>query len=49
MKTKKQIQIDIKIWQQAKVYCAENNLSLKQFVEELIGNKLGNDKNISSN
>ena len=40
MKTKKQIQIDIKVWQQAKIYCAENNLSLKKFVEGLIGNKL---------
>lgn len=43
MKTLKQIQIDIKVWQQAKIYCAKNNLSLKQFVEELIGNKLKDD------
>lgn len=46
MKTKKQIQIDIKVWQQAKIYCAENNLSLKQFVEELIGNKLKDERYI---
>lgn len=44
MKTLKQIQININIWKKAKIYCAENSISLKQFVEELIGNKLKDEQ-----
>lgn len=44
MKTLKQIQISIEVWKRAKIYCAENSITLKQFVEGLIGNKLKNEQ-----
>jgi len=45
MKTLKQIQINLDVWKKAKIYCAKNSISLKKFVEELIGNKL-KDENL---
>jgi hypothetical protein len=45
MKTLKQIQISVEIWKKAKMYCAENSITLKQFVEGLISNKL-KDENL---
>ena len=36
MKKLKQLQISEDIWQQAKIHCAKNNLTLKEFVENLI-------------
>jgi len=38
MKKLKQIQIDIKYWQKVKIYCAQNDISIKNFIEKLIDN-----------
>jgi len=32
----KQIQISKEIWAKAKIYCANHDLTLKQFIEKLI-------------
>lgn len=38
MKELKQIQINKSVWQKAKLYCVQNNITLKEFIEKLIEN-----------
>lgn len=42
----KQIQISEEVWKKARIYCAEQGVTLKQFIEKLINN--GTAKNMSS-
>ena len=42
----KQIQISKEIWAKAKVYCANHDLTLKQFIEKLIND--GTKEDMSS-
>jgi len=40
MKAVKSLRVDTELWKKAKIYCAENDITLSEFIENLLREKL---------